>query len=397
MSNADIAASGQQYIMNTYGRFPLSFVRGEGTRLWDADGKAYLDFVGGIAVCILGHCHPQLVTALKKQAETLWHVSNLYWIQPQINAAAKLVEGSGLDKVFFCNSGAEAVEAAIKLSRKYFYRQGQPQRNHIISFLQSFHGRTLAAVTATGQAKYQEGFAPLVEGFHYAEFNNLESVKNLISEKTAAILIEPVQGEGGIRPAKAGFLKGLRELCDSEGILLIFDEVQCGTGRTGNLFAYQNYGVKPDIVAIAKGLGGGFPIGAMLSSEQAASGFAPGDHASTFGGNPLATAVAEQVLNIISARPFLERVRQAGHILMDKLQAIADRRIVEVRGLGLMVGIEMSVEVSPIINRCMEKGLLLVGAGPKVVRMVPPLTVSDEEIEQAVSIFARVLEESAGS
>lgn len=367
MSNADIAASGQQYIMNTYGRFPLSFVRGEGTRLWDADGKAYLDFVGGIAVCILGHCHPQLVTALKKQAETLWHVSNLYWIQPQINAAAKLVEGSGLDKVFFCNSGAEAVEAAIKLSRKYFYRQGQPQRNHIISFLQSFHGRTLAAVTATGQAKYQEGFAPLVEGFHYAEFNNLESVKNLISEKTAAILIEPVQGEGGIRPAKAGFLKGLRELCDSEGILLIFDEVQCGTGRTGNLFAYQNYGVKPDIVAIAKGLGGGFPIGAMLSSEQAASGFAPGDHASTFGGNPLATAVAEQVLNIISARPFLERVRQAGHILMDKLQAIADRRIVEVRGLGLMVGIEMSVEVSPIINRCMEKGLLLVGAGPKEI------------------------------
>lgn len=395
MSNVDIAAQGQQYIMNTYGRYSLSFVRGQGGLLWDADGKAYLDFVGGIAVCILGHCHPELVAVIKKQAETLWHISNLYWIEPQVKAAAKLVEGSGLDKVFFCNSGAEAVEAAIKLSRKYFYRQGQPRRNHIISFLQSFHGRTLAAVTATGQLKYQEGFAPLPEGFQYAEFNNLDSVKALINEETAAVLVEPVQGEGGIRPARADFLKGLRDLCDREGILLIFDEVQCGMARTGSLFAYQNYGIKPDIVSIAKGLGGGFPIGAMLSTDRAASGFAPGDHASTFGGNLLATAVAEQVLKIISARPFLDRVGQAGQYLMNKLQGISDSRIVEIRGQGLMVGIEMSVEVADIINRCMSKGLLLVGAGPKVVRMVPPLTVSDDEIEQAVAIFAQVLGESA--
>lgn len=394
MSNVDIAAQGQQYIMNTYGRYPLSFVRGQGSLLWDADGQAYLDFVGGIAVCILGHCHPELVKALQKQAETLWHISNLYWIEPQVRAGAKLVQGSGLDKVFFCNSGAEANEAAIKLARKYFYRQGHPERNHIITFLQSFHGRTLAAVTATGQMKYQEGFEPLPAGFHYAEFNNLKSVASLIDNHTAAILVEPVQGEGGIRPADPVFLAGLRELCDREGLLLIFDEVQCGMGRTGSLFAYQNYGVTPDIVTIAKGLGGGFPIGAMLSTDKAASGFMPGDHASTFGGNPLGTAVAEQVLNIISEAAFLQRVDTAGQKLMYKLHSLNDDRIVEIRGQGLMVGIEMTVEVAEIVKNCMAKGLLLVGAGPKVVRMVPPLTVSDEEIEQAVAIFAQVLQES---
>ncbi len=395
MSNLDIAAAGQQYIMNTYGRYPLSFVRGQGSLLWDADGKAYLDFVGGIAVCILGHCHPQLVKTLHQQAETLWHISNLYWIEPQVKAAARLVQGSGLDKVFFCNSGAEANEAAIKLARKYFYRQGQPDRNHIITFLQSFHGRTLAAVTATGQLKYQEGFKPLPAGFHYAEFNNLMSVKTIIDDQTAAILVEPVQGEGGIRPADPQFLQGLRELCDQAGILLIFDEVQCGMGRTGSLFAYQHYGIKPDIVTIAKGLGGGFPIGAMLSSDKAASGFAPGDHASTFGGNPLGTAVAEQVLSIIDDPAFLQRVETAGQSLMGKLKALKDGRIVEVRGQGLMVGIELSIEVADLIKSCIGKGLLLVGAGSHVVRMVPPLTVSDEEIEQAVAIFAQALQESA--
>ncbi len=395
MSNSEIAAQGQRYIMNTYGRYPLSFVRGQGSLLWDADGKAYLDFVGGIAVCILGHCHPDLVKVLQQQAETLWHISNLYWIEPQVKAAARLVKGSGLDKVFFCNSGAEANEAAIKLARKYFYRQGQSERNHIVTFLQSFHGRTLAAVTATGQLKYQEGFNPLPQGFHYAEYNNLQSVSSVINKQTAAILVEPVQGEGGIRPADTEFLQGLRQLCDREGILLIFDEVQCGMGRTGSLFAYQHYGVKPDIVTIAKGLGGGFPIGAMLSTDKAASGFAPGDHASTFGGNPLGTAVAEQVLTIIDDPSFLQRVESAGQDLMRKLRELNDERIVEVRGQGLMVGIEMSVEAAEIIKSCMSKGLLLVGAGSHVVRMVPPLTVSDEEIRQAVAIFSQVLQESA--
>jgi predicted acetylornithine/succinylornithine family transaminase len=381
--------------MNTYGRYPLSFVRGQGSLLWDADGKAYLDFVGGIAVCILGHCHPDLVKVLQQQAETLWHISNLYWIEPQVKAAARLVKGSGLDKVFFCNSGAEANEAAIKLTRKYFYRQGQSERNHIVTFLQSFHGRTLAAVTATGQLKYQEGFNPLPQGFHYAEYNNLQSVSSVINKQTAAILVEPVQGEGGIRPADTEFLQGLRQLCDREGILLIFDEVQCGMGRTGSLFAYQHYGGKPAIVTISKGLGGGFPIGAMLSTDKAASGFAPGDHASTFGGNPLGTAVAEQVLTIIDDPSFLQRVESAGQDLMRKLRELNDERIVEVRGQGLMVGIEMSVEAAEIIKSCMSKGLLLVGAGSHVVRMVPPLTVSDEEIRQAVAIFSQVLQESA--
>lgn len=397
MSNLDVAARGQQYIMNTYGRYPLSFVKGQGSLLWDADGKSYLDFVGGIAVCVLGHCRPELVAVLKKQAETLWHISNLYWIEPQVKAAAKLVAASGMDKVFFCNSGAEANEAALKLSRKYFYRQGRAQRNHFITFRQSFHGRTLATVTATGQHKYQEGFEPLPAGFNYAEFNNLDSVAALIDDETAAILVEPVQGEGGIRPASAEFLFGLRQLCDEAGMLLIFDEVQCGMGRTGSLFAFQHYGVKPDIVTIAKGLGGGFPVGAMLATDQAAGGFAPGDHASTFGGNPLATAVAEQVVEIIAARPFLNRVSQAGERLRHRLQGIADPRIVDIRGLGLMMGIEMTVETADIVTRCMHKGLLLVGAGPRVIRLVPPLTVSDDEIEQAADIIAQVLRESAGN
>lgn len=393
MSNLDIAAIGQQYIMNTYGRYPLSFVKGQGSRLWDADGKSYLDFVGGIAVCVLGHCHPELVQALKRQAETLWHISNLYWIEPQVKTAARLAAVSGMDKVFFCNSGAEANEAALKLSRKYFYRLGQKQRNHFITFAQSFHGRTLATVTATGQPKYQEGFGPLPGGFHYAEFNRLDSVAALVDDKTAAILVEPVQGEGGIRPADKEFLRGLRQLCHEAGILLLFDEVQCGMGRTGSFFAYQHYGVKPDIVTIAKGLGGGFPIGAMLATDQVASGFVPGDHASTFGGNPLATAVAERVVEIISAQSFLDRVNQAGERLISRLREIPDPRIVDIRGRGLMLGIEMKVEVADIVNRCMQKGLLLVGAGPSVFRLVPPLTVSDDEIDQAVDIIARVLGE----
>ncbi len=394
MGNSEIADLGQKYIMNTYGRYPLSLVRGQGSYLWDADGNTYLDFVGGIAVCVLGHCHPELLATLKRQAETLWHISNLYWIKPQVQAAARLVAASGMDKVFFCNSGAEANEAALKLGRKYFYRRGETERNHFITFKQSFHGRTLATITATGQPKYQEGFDPLPAGFHYAEFNRLDSVADLINDKTAGILVEPVQGEGGIRPARVGFLSGLRQLCDEAGILLLFDEVQCGMGRTGKLFAFQGYGVKPDIVTIAKGLGGGFPIGAMLASQEVAEGFAPGDHASTFGGNPLATAVANKAIEIIAEESFLKRVEQAGQHLISSLKRLKDPRIVDIRGLGLMAGMEMNVEVAQIVKGCMAKGLLLVGAGPKVIRFVPPLTVSDEEIEQAVGIIDRVLRET---
>lgn len=393
MGNSDIAASGQKVIMNTYGRFPVALVKGKGSWVWDADGKQYLDFVGGIAVCILGHCNDEITAVLHEQAEKLWHVSNLYWIEPQIQAAQRLAEASGLDKVFFCNSGAEANEAAIKLARKYFYRQGQPQKNEIITFQHSFHGRTLATVTATGQKKYQEGFAPLPGGFVYAEFNDLASVERAITPHTCAIMVEPVQGEGGIQPARQEFLAGLRNICDQEGILLIYDEVQCGMGRTGSLFAFQQYGIKPDIFTVAKGLGGGCPIGAMAATERAAAGFAPGDHASTFGGNPLVTAVANKVLEMVTGEGFLSRVKQAGSYLQEQLQLLEDSRIVAVRGKGLMLGIEFNGEIQGLVNLCLEKGLLLVGAGPRVLRFVPALTVSDAEIDQAVAILKEALAE----
>jgi acetylornithine/N-succinyldiaminopimelate aminotransferase len=392
MTNNEIATKGQEYVMNTYGRFPMAPVKGKGSYLWDANGKQYLDFVGGIAVCILGHCNEQLNTTLQEQSRQLWHVSNLYWIKPQVDLAEKLVKASGLDKAFFCNSGAEANEGAIKLARKYFYRQKE-ERNEIIVFKNSFHGRTLATLTATGQDKYHEGFAPLPAGFHYAEFNNLPSVEQLVNDTTCAIMVEPVQGEGGIRPADFNFLQGLRKICNREGILLIFDEVQCGMGRTGKVFAYQTYGVVPDIVTLAKGLGGGIPIGAMLASEKAASGFAPGDHASTFGGNPLVTAVANQVMDIITGEGFLEQVTKMGDYLVRSLQAINDSRLVEVRGRGLMLGIEFNQDIKDLVNICMQKGLLVLGAGNRVLRMVPPLTINETEVNQAVNILKEALKE----
>lgn len=393
MTNKDIMTKGQQYVMNTYGRFPIAPVKGRGSYVWDANGKQYLDFISGIAVCGLGHCQEELVKTLKEQADTLWHVSNLYWIKPQVEAAEKLVKISGLGKAFFCNSGAEANEAAIKLARKYFYRRKEGYKNHIIVFKESFHGRTLATITATGQPKYQEGFAPLPEGFVYAEYNNLDSVQKAVSENTCAIMLEAVQGEGGIYPADMNFLRGLRKLCDEKGLLLIFDEVQCGMGRTGNFFAFQNYGIKPDIVTMAKSLGGGIPIGAMLASDEASSGFAPGDHASTFGGNPLATAVACKVLDIISAPPFLKQVEESGKYLKDSLRKLTDARVVEIRGRGLMLGMEFNIEVKELISLCMDKGLLLLGAGPRVLRFVPPLTISTIEINQGVAILKEALKE----
>lgn len=392
LNSQDIIDKGQNYVMNTYGRFPISLVKGHGTYVWDADDKQYLDFVAGIATCALGHSAPELVEALTEQAKKLWHVSNLYWIEPQVELAEKLVNLSGLGKAFFCNSGAEANEAAIKLARKYFYRKKQ-DRYEIITFKDSFHGRTLATVTATGQTKYQEGFAPLMPGFVYGEYNDISSVEKLINNKTCAILVEPIQGEGGVRPANPDFLKGLNQICQREGILLIFDEVQCGVGRTGSFFAYQAYGVTPDIVTLAKQLGGGFPIGAMLASNEAASGFAPGDHASTFGGNPLAAATARRLVSIVGHPAFLKEVQKSGQALNNKLAALTDSRIAEVRGKGLLLGVEFTAEVKGLIDLCIQKGLLLVGAGPKVVRFVPPLNVKYIEISQAVTIFKEALQE----
>jgi len=393
MTNIDIIIKGQEYVMNTYSRFPIALTEGKGSYVWDADGKKYLDFLGGIAVCVLGHCDPGLQEAIKQQAAKLWHVSNLYWIEPQVVLAEKLSRISGLDRAFFCNSGAEANEAAIKLARKYFYRRNIQQKNQIIVFKDSFHGRTLATVTATGQPKYQEGFAPLPAGFEYAEYNDLNSVVSLINDQTAAIMLEPIQGEGGVHPAHPEFLSEMRRICDEHDLLLIFDEVQCGIARTGNFFAFQGYGVKPDIVTMAKGLGGGFPIGAMLASKSAATGFAPGDHASTFGGNPLATAVANRLVDTITDPDFIKNSLEMGTYLKEGLNNIKDNRIIDVRGQGLMLGVEFDREVKELVQICMQKGLLLVGAGAKVMRFVPALNITPAEIGEALGIFQDALQD----
>ena len=392
MTNNSIANLGQQHIMNTYGRFPISLVRGKGTYVWDADNKQYLDFVGGIAACSLGHCNESLVQVLEEQAKTLWHVSNLYWIKPQVELAEKLALITGLDKVFFCNSGTEANEAAIKLTRKYFYRQKQ-NKYEIISFSNSFHGRTLGALSATGQTKYQKGFEPMMKGFVYAEYNDISSVEAVITENTAAIVVEIIQGEGGVLPAELNFLRGLRKICDREELLLIVDEVQTGVGRTGKFLACQLYDIKADIVTLAKGLGGGIPIGATLATEKVASGFQPGDHAATFGGNPLSTAVASKTVEIISEDSFLKQVEKMGEYLSEKLLNINDSRIVHFRARGLMQGLEFDREVKELVNICMKKGLLLVNAGPKVLRFVPPLTVNEIEINGAIAILEQALQE----
>ena len=393
MTNNEIMNRGQEVVMNTYGRFPIALVKGKGSYVWDASGKQYLDFVAGIAVCDLGHCPDELQKVIQEQAGLLWHVSNLYWIEPQVKLAEKLINISGLGKAFFCNSGAEANEAAIKLVRKYFYRKKESERNQIIVFKESFHGRTLATLTATGQRKYQEGFAPLPDGFVYADYNDLMSVEKLINEKTAAIMLEPVQGEGGVHPADPVFLNSLRRICNREGILLVFDEVQCGIGRTGHFMAYQSPGVLPDIVTMAKGLGGGFPIGAMLAADKAATGFAPGDHASTFGGNPLAAAVADKVVELVSTPEFLENINKMGGYLRESLEDIRDERIVGVRGQGLMLGVEFNTPVKDLVRICMQNGLLLLGAGPNVMRFVPPLNINEKEVNQALGIFKQSLQE----
>ncbi len=393
MNNQEIMEKGQAYVMNTYGRFPVAIVRGQGAWVFDGDGRLYLDFTSGIAVCSLGHSPPELIEALAQQAQKLWHISNLYWMEPQVRLAEKLAHVSGLDRVFFCNSGAEAVEGAIKLARKYFFRCDEGQRKEIITFHQSFHGRTLAALTATGQKKHQEGFSPLLPGFAYAKFNDLASVVKLVSKETCAIMIEPIQGEGGIRPAEIDFLSKLRELCHREGLLMIFDEIQCGVGRTGDFLAWHGYGIRPDLLTLAKGLGGGFPIGALLATNEAAAGFEPGDHASTFGGNPLACAVAEKVVDLVAREEFLHKVQEKGYALWHRLQQIEDPRVLQIRGRGLMLGMEFDREVKDLIQICLDKGLLLVAAGPNVVRFVPPLNIEKDLLEQGMDIFRDAIQE----
>jgi len=393
MSNQSIIAEGQKYVMNTYGRYSLAIVRGDGMRVWDADGREYLDFIAGIAVNNLGHCHPQVTQAIAEQAATLVHCSNLYWIEPQVRLAKLLVENSCFDKVFFCNSGAEANEGAIKLARKYAKLQGRPDRFQIVTMQKSFHGRTLATLTATGQEKVQKGFEPLPAGFSYVPYNDLEALAAAITPETCAVLLEPVQGEGGVIPGDPAFIKGVRALCDQHGILMMVDEVQCGIGRTGKLFAYQHYGIEPDVMSLAKALGGGAPIGALLAKEEVAVAFQPGDHASTFGGNPLVTAAGAASLSVILAEDLPAHAAAMGDYLQGKLLALREKHsgIVAVRGRGLMLGMEMESEVAGLVKACMEKGLLLLGAGPKVLRFVPPLNVTTADIDQAVAILESVL------
>jgi predicted acetylornithine/succinylornithine family transaminase len=393
MNTEEIKSLTQKYIMNSYGARSLTLNKGEGVYVWDTDGKKYLDFVAGIAVNQIGHCHPELIKAVEKQLHTLIHVSNLYYIEPQARLAQMLCELSFADKGFFCNSGAEANEGAIKLARKYGHLQYGPDKFEIITMLHSFHGRTYAAITATGQEKYQKGFEPLVPGFHYAELNNLDSVKALVSDKTCAIMVEPIQGESGVHPCTPEFLKGLRELCDKHNALLIFDEVQCGLGRTGKMFAYEQYGIAPDIMTLAKGIAGGLPMGAVLTTDKVAEAFTPGSHASTFGGNPLCSAAACATIEIIQKDNLLKNTEEMGNYLIAGLKKLQAQfpMITEVRGMGLIIGAQLDKPGAEIVKQCMDNGLLINCANQTTLRFVPPLIVTKEDIDKALAILETVL------
>ena len=396
MSNRDIQARGDRVFVGTYARFPAAMVKGEGCRLWDVDGREYLDFLSGIAVCSLGHCHPAVTEAICRQAGELVHVSNLYYSLPQTELAELLVEHSFADKVFLANSGAEANEAAIKLARIH---SGEG-RYEIISLAGSFHGRTLATVAATGQAKFHKGFEPLPEGFTHAPFGDLEALEKLISGKTCAILCEPLQGEGGVRPLENDYLLGVRDLCSKHDLLLIFDEIQTGIGRTGSLFAYEQTGVVPDIMTLAKALANGLPVGAMMTTAKIAASLVPGTHASTFGGNPVATAAAVATLRTILQEGFLAGVRARGEYLRDELQKLADRfpeLLTGVRGRGMIWGLVLTDKGnslgSEIVRKMFERGFLFNYAGSVALRFVPPLIVSEAEIDRFIAALASLLEE----
>ena len=386
---------GQKVIMNTYGRLPMAIYRGRGSYVWDVEGKQYLDFVTGLAVNSLGHKNPAIIDAIHKQAEEILHTSNLYWIPKQIELAEKLVEHSFADKVFFCNSGAEANEGAIKLARKYAKEHYGEDKYEILTLVNSFHGRTLAALTATGQPKYQKGFAPLPEGFSYVPINDIAQLEEKMSSKVAAVMLETIQGEGGVFPATVEFLQAARRLCDQYGALLIFDEVQVGIGRTGKLFSYEWSGVIPDIMTLAKALGGGVPIGALLAKDEVAQAFKPGDHASTFGGNPLATAVGCSVMDYITAEGFLEDVQERAEYFKIQLQKLAEKYGTgqEIRGKGFILGWPIDRLGSELVEKAREKGLLINFVGGKALRFLPPLNVSHGEIDEAIKIMDEVFAE----
>jgi len=394
MKEKKIMALADKNIMNTYRRVPIALVKGEGARLWDANGKEYLDFVAGIAVCNLGHSHPNVVKAIKKQAKNLMHVSNLYYTRPQGEVARLLTKHSFADKVFFCNSGAEANEAAIKLARKYAHENLGDDKFELITMKDSFHGRTMATITATGQEKFQFGFTPLLDGFKYVPFNDPATLEDAISPRTCGIMLEPIQGEGGVIIPDEQYLAKVRDICDRHKILMIVDEVQTGIGRTGKLFAYEYSGIQPDIMTLAKALGNGFPVGAMLATDKVAGAFGPGNHASTFGGNLLAMAAAKATLETMLEEGVLENCQKMGEYFLAKLQALKAKHamIAGVRGRGLMLACALTIEGADIVRVCQERGLLINCTGGKTLRFVPPLTITEKDIDMAVATLDAVME-----
>jgi acetylornithine aminotransferase len=391
MPTGELRLNADQYLMNTYQRQPISIVRGRGTKVYDLEGREYIDFVAGIAVNVLGHGHSDLVLAIQKQVQHLIHTSNLYYTEPQVRLAQMLVEHSFAQKVFFCNSGAEANEAAIKLARKYSHDKYGADRYEIITMKNSFHGRTLATLTATGQEKVQKGFAPLMPGFSHVTFNDLSEVERAMTPRTAAVMLEPIQAEGGVYVADRGYLQGLRELCRERDVLLIFDEVQTGMGRTGTLFCYEQFGMQPDIMTLAKGLGGGVPIGACLATDTVSRVFSPGTHASTFGGNPLACAAGLAVLRVLLDGKVLEKGRRAGESLAKGLAALKERHrlVKDVRGMGLLQAIEVEIDGKDVVADCLARGLLINCAGDHVLRFVPPFIITEPEIARLLSALTQ--------
>lgn len=384
-----------EFLMRTYDRFPVLFVRGYGTRLWDDKGKEYVDFVSGLGACIAGHCHGEIIAAIARQASQLIHVSNLYHTRPQGELAEMLVRNTFADRVFFCNSGTEANEAAIKLARKYMRTVRGEDRFKVVSALRSFHGRTYGSLAATGQPEKAEPFRPLPEGFVHVPFNDLVALEEAVDERTCAVLLEPVQGEGGVYVADPSYLRKARDLCRERGALLILDEVQTGLGRTGALFAHEHYGILPDVMTVAKGLAGGLPLGAVLATEEVAAGFVPGDHGSTFGGNPVACAAALAVMTVLQEEQLVENAARVGKYFQEKLHHLqaGNRRIVEVRGLGLMLAVELEkVETRKLTLDCLERGYVVNNIGDRILRFLPPLTISTREVDGLLGVLEDLLQ-----
>ncbi len=393
MEKQTIIEQAEAVMATTYKRFPVVLTRGQGCTVWDEQGRAYTDFIAGIAVCGLGHCHPAVTEAVCRQAATLCHVSNLYYTVPQVELARWLVDHSFADRVFFCNSGAEANEAAIKLARKYFYDRGRPERFRIVAMEQSFHGRTLATLSATGQEKIRKGYSPVLERFDFVPFGDIEALRNAVGQDTCAVMLEPIQGEGGVNCPPEGYLAAVRELCDRVGALLIYDEIQTGMGRTGKLFAYMHDGVAPDIMTLAKALANGLPIGAMCAKEAVASAFTPGAHASTFGGTPLVTAAAMAVGRTLLDGGILDNCRTMGDYFKSALENLKSRHgcITAVRGRGLLLAAELQNEGAPVVQACLEKGFLINCIQDKVLRFAPPLIVGAEQIDDLIACLDKVL------